>query len=207
MAVPPTPSIRRRTLLAAVGTALSTAAAGCLDTAPTATTTDADSESTTHSDATARTDDTATDSFADGNSPTAATSTDPPRDGPDPFYVENHRPDDRCMSLSVRHTETDETVLDGTYTVPGAKGIAFEGVGAVGESYAVEATLDTGERVRETWTVRVCPPELRGDGLNNAGLVRIEDEDVRFLKNECDFLVVDHPETYEWDPDSADCDV
>ena len=142
---------------------------------------------------------------ADVNSPTAATPAEPPRDGPDPFYVENHRPEDCCVSLSVRNDETGAVVLDGAYAVPGAKGIAFEAVGVVGETYAVEVALDSGERVNDDWEVRVCPPEFRGDGLNRAGLLRVDD-DVRFVTNECDFVVVDRPETYEWDPEESGCE-
>ena len=211
----PPSTARRRELLTALGVAAATTAAGCLDPTPVSETPDGGSSSTTGdsastetgsptTDTDVRTTDTDVPTGADVNSPTAATPTEPPRDGPDPFYVENHRSGDRCVSLSVRNDATEEVVLDGTYTVPGAKGIAFEAVGAVGESFVVEAILDTGERVDEDWEVRVCPPEFRGTGLNNAGLLRIDD-DVRFVSNECDFVVVDRPETYEWDPEESNC--
>jgi hypothetical protein len=204
------PSIpNRREFLTSLGAATATTIAGCLDSTPASETTDEGSVTTTERLSPAETDaqgTSDTEAASNNGSPTAATPSDPPRSGPDPFYVENHRPEDRCVSLSIRHDESDEVALDGTYTVPAAKGIAVEAVGVVGESYAVEATLDSGGRVTDDWEVGVCPPEFRGDGLNHAGLLRIDD-DVKFVTNECDFLVVDRPETYEWDPDESDCEV
>lgn len=59
----------------------------------------------------------------------------------------------------------------------------------------------------DDWAVRVCPPEFRGDGLNHAGLLRIEEDDVRFVTNECDSVAVDRAETYEWGPEESACEV
>lgn len=146
-------------------------------------------------------------SAGDPQEATAATDDDPPRDGPDPFYIENRASEDRCVQVSVTNTESDETVLDGTYEVAGTDGIAFSEVGAVGASYAVGAELDTGETLTATWEVRTCPPEFRGEKMNRAGLIRVDDEGPEFTTNQCDLILAGTAESYEWDPDPSSCSV
>ncbi|WP_254538035.1 hypothetical protein [Halomarina litorea] len=139
-----------------------------------------------------------------GSRETTRRTTRPPREGPDPFYVENY--DDRAYCLSLSVTRGDETLVDGKFRLEPGSGLTFTAVGELETTHEVRASLASGESVSAEWYPVVCPGRYRGSGANRAGGILVNRESLSFGTNHCDAVSFGHAvETYRVDPASDDC--
>lgn len=192
-------SPRRRALLGALGLTAVGLSAGCLQTSPSSET---DTRPTAGAKPSATTDSPETDSATSDStertrteSATAATSK-----RTDDLFLENQLADDRPLDVRVtRRTEGGgELLLYRRYEVPAGSWLELPNLVVVGDTYTVEARLPGGEWQEFGWAVLDCSeygtptqePRTPEDDptLNTDSMVRIRDDGLEFLHNECDAI-------------------
>ncbi|WP_256300142.1 hypothetical protein [Haloarchaeobius salinus] len=159
--------MKRRALLATVGAA-SASLAGCtglLDDDGT----DDDSD----------TDDTPTDGTTSGGVNT-----------PHDLYLANLHEETLRIHVELRRTDTDETVVSGTYELDDGQAAEFENVAGWDGEYEVTATLQTDATATYDWLTQSCP----NDGHSRNASLRVggddgDDDGFSFVVDECDAIV------------------
>lgn len=158
--------MKRRELLASVGSACSVLVSGCLDRGW-----DAAGNSSS--------------GVSDDESGTDGTDSDPEEtdgdidDRPYTLYVENLTEKERCIRVVVSTAE--QTVIDGEYTVPGEEGLRFYNV-LEGDSSIISAETSDQRVDRHTWNRRDCPTDTN----NQDATIIIEDDAILGYQNQCD---------------------
>jgi hypothetical protein len=183
-------SFTRRALLASASGTLAGGLAGCTATSPASTADDTPSD-------TSPTDD------SHSSSPSTRTRT--PDSRHSTFYVENYEQADHCVTLSVVHAETGESILDGTWEVDADQALAFTDVATrdasddVRDAYEVRAELETGQTLSETWELQSCPPEY---GYDRDGAVVLKGGELSLWANACDAIAVGYELPTVTDPET-----
>ena len=109
----------------------------------------------------------------------------PPRDEPDPFYLENYRNDTHEFTVSITCARDETDVVTGTYRVPAKHGALFPEIGDVGATYHLGVAVDELAPLARDWSVSTCPPEQRGEHANTAGAFFINTDEMGFAQNQC----------------------
>ena len=109
-----------------------------------------------------------------------------PRDGPDPFYVENHTDKEHRFSVVITRKSDDERIVDGEYRVPADHAAVFADIGEVGTTYRFAVGFDDVSPLTGEWSVSRCPPEERGPDANTAGAFFVREDRTGFARNQCD---------------------
>ena len=109
----------------------------------------------------------------------------PPRDRPDPFYLENYRNNAHEFTVTITHAHDETDVVTGTYRVPAKHGAVFPTVGDVGTMYHLGVAVDELAPLTRDWNVSICPSEQRGGHANTAGAFFICTDEMGFAQNQC----------------------
>lgn len=167
--------MKRRALLATVGAA-SASLAGC----------------------TGVLDDDGTDVPADDDTDDTPTDGTTPDDGttsggvntPHDLYLANLREETLRIHVELVRSDTDETVVSGTYELDDGQAAEFEDVAGWDGEYAVTATLPSDATATYDWLTRSCP----NDGHSRNASLRVggddgDDDGFSFVVDECDAIV------------------
>ena len=109
----------------------------------------------------------------------------PPRNGLDPFYLENYRNGVHEFTVTITHARDETEVVTGTYRVPAKHGAVFPGVGNVGTTYHLGVAVDELAPLTRDWSVSTCPTGQRGEHANTAGAFFIRTDEMGFIQNQC----------------------
>lgn len=130
----------------------------------------------------------------DGTDPTTDDATDDTTTDDQPnrhdLYLANLRDGTLRVHLELRRTDTDETVVSGTYELDGGQAAEFDDVAGWDGDYEVTATLPNDDSVTYDWARESCPDD---DYSRNASL-RVGGEDgdgdgFSFVVDACDAIV------------------
>ena len=108
-----------------------------------------------------------------------------PREGPDPFYIENHTNKEHKFAVSITHKRDGTEVVNGEYRVPANHGMEFSNVGELGETYRMEVAVDELGALTRDWSVSTCPTGERGADVNMAGAFFVREDKRGFVQNQC----------------------
>ena len=109
----------------------------------------------------------------------------PPRDEPDPFYLENYRNDTHEFTVSITRARDETDVVTGTYRVPAKHGAVFPAVGDVGTAYHLGVAVDELAPLTRDWGVSTCPTGQRGEHANTASAFFVRTDEMGFIQNQC----------------------
>ena len=114
-----------------------------------------------------------------------ASAENPPREGPDPFYIENYNDEEHEFSVIITRERDGKEIISGSYQVPANHGVTFSDVGALGETYRLAVTVDNLTPLTRDWNVSECPDKERGSNVNMAGAFFVRADEMGFAQNQC----------------------
>lgn len=109
----------------------------------------------------------------------------PPRDGPDPFYLENHRNNAHDFTVTLTRVSDETTVVNGTYRLPAKYGAVFSEIGEIGTTYHLGVAVNGLAPLTREWSVSTCPTGQRDEDTNMAGVFFVRTNEMGFAQNQC----------------------
>ncbi|WP_440990029.1 hypothetical protein [Haloarchaeobius baliensis] len=173
--------MKRRALLATVGAA-ATALAGCTGLLDGGSTDEPDDDG----DSTPNDGTTPNDGDSTPNDGTTPSDGDTPHD----LYLANLRDETLRIHVELRRTDTDETLVSGTYELDGGQAAEFENVAGWDGEYAVTATLPTDASATYDWPTESCPDESYSRNASlRVGGETADADGFSFVVDNCDAIV------------------
>ena len=108
-----------------------------------------------------------------------------PREGPDPFYIENFTDKEHEFSVTLTRKRDGDEVVSGSYRVSANHGVTFSAVGTLGETYRLAVAVDDIAPLTRDWSVSKCPNGERGKNANMAGAFFVRADKMGFAQNQC----------------------
>ena len=103
---------------------------------------------------------------------------------PDPVFLQNELDEPQVFTVTVTRPTDGETLVEGTYRLPGHHFVRFSEIGVTGETYDVSASVANGDSVEERWM-----PDSCSDVTGQAAIVRLDTTGLSYDQNGCDVYV------------------
>ena len=103
---------------------------------------------------------------------------------PDPVFLQNELDEPQVFTLTVTQPAEGETLVEGTYRLPGQHFVQFPEIGVTSETYNVSASVADRDSVEERWMPDSCSAVT-----GQAAIIRLDTTGLSYDQNGCDVYV------------------